>query len=166
MQVVLHLRDQLVQQLVARLVVQVHELVVCRAQRLVGVLLVLVALCVLRLRVAHVQAVQVHVQVVQAVDLLSVAVVLVVQAVRVLEQEHVRVVLVLVVLVVQAVVVRVVQVAVNAVLLERNHVLVVVKTSTKCCRKLQPVIQQAMHQFQRASSSLSAAHLRKSLLPN
>jgi hypothetical protein len=82
----------------------------------------------------------------------------------VLVQEHVQVVQALVALVVQVVVVRVVQVVDNAVLLKRNHVLVVVKTSMKCCHKLQRVTQQVMQQFLRASSSLSVVRLRKSLL--
>jgi hypothetical protein len=91
-------------------------------------------------------------------------VVALVRVVQVLVQEHVRVVQVQVARVVQVAVVRVVQVADNAVLLKRNHVLVVVKTSTKCCRKLQRVTQQAMQQFLRASSLLSVARLHKSLL--
>jgi hypothetical protein len=92
------------------------------------------------------------------------SVVALVRAVRVLVQERVQVVQALVALVVQVVVVRVVQVVDNAVLLKRNHVLVVVKTSTKCCRKLQRVTQQVMQQFLRASSSSSVVRLRKSLL--
>jgi hypothetical protein len=93
-------------------------------------------------------------------------VVVLVQAVQALAQVLVRVVQVPVVLVVQVAVALVVQVVDNAVLLKRNHVLVVVKTSTKCCRKLQRVTQQAMQQFLRASSLLSVARLRKSLLQN
>jgi hypothetical protein len=118
--------------------------------------------CVLRLQAALVQVVQVLVQVAQVVVLHSV--VALVRVVQVLVQEHVQVVQALVALVVQVVVVRVVQVVDNAVLLKRNHVLVVVKTSMKCCHKLQRVTQQVMQQFLRASSSLSVVRLRKSLL--
>jgi hypothetical protein len=143
-------------------VVQVHVPVVCLALRLVGVQSELVDQCVLRLQVAHVRVVRVLVQVAQVVVLQSV--VALVQVVQALAQVLVRVVQVPVVLVVQVAVVPVVQVADNVVRLKRNHVLVVVKTSTKCCRKLQRVTQQAMQQFLRASSLLSVARLRKSLL--
>ena len=141
---------------------QVHVQVVCLALRLVAVQSELVDQCVLLLQVAHVRVLQVLVQVAQAVVLHSVVVL--VQVVQALVQVLVRVVQVPAVLVVQVAVVPVVQVADNVVRLKRNHVLVVVKTSTKCCRKLQRVTQQVMQQFLRASSLLSAARLHKSLL--
>jgi hypothetical protein len=90
-------------------------------------------------------------------------VVALVRVVQVLVQEHVRVVQVQVARVVQVAVVQVVQVAVNVALQKRNLVHVVVKTSTKCCRKLQRVTQQAMQRCQKASSLSSAVRLRKSL---
>jgi len=62
--------------------------------------------------------------------------------------------------------VQVAQVAVNVAHQKRNLVHVVVKTSTKCCRKLQRVTQQAMQRCQKASSLSSAVRLRKSLLLN
>jgi hypothetical protein len=145
-------------------VAQVHVQVVCLALRLVVVQSELVDQCVLLLQVAHVRVLQVLVQVAQAVALHLVVVL--VQAVQALAQVLVRVVQVPVVLVVQVAVALVVQVVDNAVLLKRNHVLVVVKTSTKCCRKLQRVTRQAMQQFLRASSLLSAARPHKSLLQN
>jgi len=163
-QVVLLLRDQSALQQVVRVAVQVLAPAVCLALRLVVVLLALVARCVLLHRVALVQAVRVLVQVAQAVVLHLVAAL--VQVVQVLVQEHVRVVLVLVAQVVQVVVVQVAQVAVNVAHLKRNLVHVVVKTSTKCCRKLQRVTQQATQQFLRASSLSSAVRLHKSLLLN
>ncbi len=129
-------------------------------------LLVLAALCVLRLQAVLVQVVQVLAQVGQAVVLRSVEVVLVVQVVQVLVQEHVRVVRAQAAQVVQVAVVQVAQVAVNVALLKRNHVHVVVKTSMKCCRKPLRVTQQAMHRCQKASSLSSADHRRKSLLLN
>jgi len=162
--VVLLLRDQSALQQVVRVAVQVLAPAVCLALRLVVVLLALVVLCALRLRAVLVQVVRVLVQVAQAVVLhLVVALVQVVQA---LVQEHVRVAQALVVQVVQVAVVQVVQVADNVALQKRNLVHVVVKTSTKCCRKLQRVTQQATQQFLRASSLSSAVRLRKSLLLN
>ena len=163
-QVVLLLRDQSALQQVVRVAVQVHALAVCLAPRLVVALLALVVLCVLRLQVALVLVAQVLVLVVRVVVLHLVVVL--VQAVQALVREHVRVVRVLVVQVVQVAVVQVVQVADNAELQKRNHVLVVVKTSTKCCHKLQRVTQQAMPRYQRASSLSSAVRLRKSLRLN
>jgi hypothetical protein len=163
-QVVLHSRDQLALQLVVQVAVQVHAPAVCLALHLVEALLAQAVLCVLRLRAALVRVVQVLVLVVQAAVLhLVVALVRVDQA---LVQEHVRVVPVLVVRVVQVAAVRVAQVAVNVALQKRNLVHVVVKTSTKCCRRLQRVTQQVTQPFLRASSSSSAVHLRKSLLLN
>lgn len=146
--------------------VQVLAPVACRVLRLVAVRSALVAQCVLLPRAVLVQAVLVRVRVAQVVVLLLVAVVLVVQVVRVLVQAHAQVVLALVALVVPVAVALVVRVVDNAVLLKRNHVHVVVKTSTKCCRKLQQVTQQAMQQCQRASSLLSAVRQPKNLLQN
>jgi hypothetical protein len=104
--------------------------------------------------------VQELVQVAQVVVLHSVvALVRVVQALVLVQVAQVLVVLAVLVAVVPEV-----QVADNAVLLKRNHVLVVVKTSTKCCRKLQRVTRQVMQQFLRASSLLSAARPHKSSL--
>ena len=163
-QVVLLLRDQSALQQVVQVAVQVHALAVCLALRLVAARLALVVRCVLRLQAVLDLLVRVLVQAVQAVVLhLVVALVQVVQA-RV--QEHVRVVLVLVVQVVQVVVVQVAQVVVNVALQKRNLVHVVVKTSTKCCRKLQRVTQRAMPQCQKASSLSSVVRLRKSLRLN
>jgi hypothetical protein len=162
--VVLLLLDQSALQQVVRVAVQVHALAVCLAPRLVAALLALVVLCVRRLRAVLVRVVQVLVQVAQAVVLRLVAAL--VQVDRVLAQEHVQVVRVLVVQVVQVAVVQVAQVADNVALQKRNLVHVVVKTSTKCCRKLQRVTQQATQQFLRASSLSSAVRLRKSLLLN
>ena len=159
---VLHSLVQLVLRQVDQVVVQVHALVVSLAPRSVADRWELVGQCVLRLQAALVQVVQVLVQVAQVVVLHSV--VALVRVVQVLVQEHVQVVQALVALVVQVVVVLVVQVVDNAVLLKRNHALVVVKTSMKCCRKLQRVTQQVMQQFLRASSSSSVVRLRKSLL--
>jgi hypothetical protein len=152
----------LVHQQVDQVAVLVHVLVVCQAQRSEEVRSELVGQCVLRLRVVLAQVVLALVRVAQAVVLHSV--VALVRVDQALAQVLVRVVQVLVALVVQVAVVRVVQVADNAVLLKRSRVLVVVKTSTKCCRKLQRVTQQAMQQFLRASSLSSVARLRKSLL--
>ena len=151
-------------QQVDQVVVQVRALVVSLAPRSVADQSGQVDQCVLQLQVALVQVVQALVQVAQVVVLHSV--VALVRVVQALAQVLVRVVQVPVVLVVQVAVVQVVQVAANAALLKRNLVLVVVKTSTKCCRKLQRVTQQAMQQFLRASSLLSVARLRKSLLQN
>jgi hypothetical protein len=162
--VVLLLLDQSALQQVVRVAVQVHALAVCLAPRLVAALLALVVLCVRRLRAVLVRVVQVLVQVAQAVVLRLVAAL--VQVDRVLAQEHVQVVRVLVVQVVQVAVVQVAQVADNVALQKRNHVHVVVKTSTKCCRKLQRVTQQAMLQCQKASSLSSAVRLHKNLLLN
>jgi hypothetical protein len=158
---VLLLRDQSALQQVVPVVAQVLALVACRVQRLVVALLALAALCVLRLRAVHVRVVRVLVQVAQVVVLHLVEAL--VRVVQVLVQEHVRVVQVQVARVVQVAVVRVVQVAVNVALQKRNLVHVVVKTSTKCCRKLQRVTQQAMQRCQKASSLSSAVRLRKSL---
>jgi len=163
-QVVLLLRDQSALQQVVRVAVQVLAPVVCLALRLVVALLALVVLCVRRLPAVLDLLVRVLVQVVQAAVLHLVAVL--VQVVQALVREHVRVVRVLVVQVVQVVVVQVVQVAVNVAHQKRNLVHVVVKTSTKCCRKLQRVTQQAMPRCQKASSLSSAVRLRKSLLLN
>jgi hypothetical protein len=104
---------------------------------------------------------QALVQVAQVVVLHSV--VALVRVVQALVQVLVPVVQALVVLVVQVAVVRVAQVAVNVALQKRNLVHVVVKTSTKCCRKLQRVTQQVMQRFLRGSSLSSAVRLRKSL---
>ena len=162
--VVLLLRDQSALQQVVRVAVQVLAPAVCLAQHLVVALLALVALCVLRRRAVLDLLVRVLVRVVQAVVLHSV--VALVQAVQALVQVHVRVVQAQVARVVQVVVVQVVQVAVNVAHRKRNLVHVVVKTSTKCCRKLQRVTQQAMPRCQKASSLSSAVRLRKSLLLN
>jgi hypothetical protein len=153
----------LVQPLVAQVVEQVRALVVYRAPHLVVALLVLAARCVLRLQAALVLAAQVLVRVVQAALVLR-SVAALVQVVRV--QVLVLVAQVPAVLVVQVAVVLVVQVAVNVAHQKRNLVHVVVKTSTKCCRKLLRVTQQAMPRFQKASSLLNADHLHKSLLQN
>ena len=163
-QVVLLLRDQSALQQVVRVAVQVLAPAVCLAQHLVVALLALVALCVLRRRAVLDLLVRVLVRVVQAVALLSVVVL--VQVVQALVQERVRVVQAQVARVVQVAVVQVVQVAVNVAHQKRNLVHVVVKTSTKCCRKLQRVTQQAMPRCQKASSLSSAVRLRKSLLLN
>jgi hypothetical protein len=152
----------LAQQLADQVAVQVHAQVVSLEQRLVADQSVLEDQCVLRLQAVPVQVVQVPVQVVQVVVLRSVVVL--VQVVQALVPVLVRVAQVLVVLVVQVAVVPAVQVVDSAVLLKRNHELVVVKTSTKCCRKLQRVTRQVTQQFPRASSLLSAARLHKSLL--
>ena len=163
-QVVLLLRDQLVQQLVDQVAVQVHAQVVCLELRLVVVRSELVDQCVLRPQVVLVRVVQVLVRVVRVVVLRLVVVL--VRVVQALVQALVLVVLALAALVVLVAVVLVVRVGDNAVLLKRNHVLVVVKTSTKCCRKLQRVTPQVMQQFLRASSLSSVDRLRKSLLQN
>jgi hypothetical protein len=163
-QVVLLLRDQSALQQVVRVAVRVLALAVCLAQHLVVALLALVVLCVRRLPAVLDLLVRVLVQVVQAAVLHLVAVL--VQVVQALVREHVRVVRVLVVQVVQVVVVQVAQVVVNVALQKRNLVHVVVKTSTKCCRKLQRVTQRAMPQCQKASSLSSVVRLRKSLRLN
>lgn len=160
-QVVLLLRDQSALQQVVRVAVQVLALVACRVQHLVVALLALADRCVLRLRAVLDLLVRVLVQVVQAVVLHLVEAL--VQGVQVLVQELVRVVQAQVARVVQVAVVQVAQVAVNVAHQKRNLVHVVVKTSTKCCRKLQRVTQQAMQRCQKASSLSSAVHLRKSL---
>ena len=159
--VVLLLRGQSALQQADRVAVQVLALVACRVQRLVVALLALGARCVLRLRAALVRVVRALVQVAQVAVLhLAAALVRVVQA---LVREHVRVAQALVVQVVQVAAVQVAQVAVNVAHQKRNLVHVVVKTSTKCCRKLQRVTQQAMPRCQKASSLSSAVRLRKSL---
>jgi hypothetical protein len=152
----------LVLQLVDQVAVQVHALVVCLELRLVADRSELVDQCVLRHQALLVQVVQELVQVAQVVVLHSV--VALVRVVQALVLVLVQVAQVLVVLAVLVAVVPEVQVADNAVLLKRNHVLVVVKTSTKCCRKLQRVTRQVMQQFLRASSLLSAARPHKSSL--
>jgi hypothetical protein len=150
----------LAQQLADQVAVQVHARVVCLELRLVADRSELVDQCVLRHQALLVQVVQELVQVAQVVVLHSVvALVRVVQALVLVQVAQVLVVLAVLVAVVPEV-----QVADNAVLLKRNHVLVVVKTSTKCCRKLQRVTRQVMQQFLRASSLLSAARPHKSSL--
>lgn len=158
------LRDLLVQQQVDQVAAQVHAQVGYLELRLVVVQSELVDQCVLRPQVVLDLLVRALVRVVRVVALHSVVVL--VRVVQALVQALVRVVQVLVVLVVLVAVVRVVRVADNAVLLKRNRVLVVVKTSTKCCRKLQRVTPQVTQQFLRASSLLSVARLLKSLLQN
>jgi hypothetical protein len=150
----------LAQQLADQVAVQVHALVVYLEQHSVVAQSELVDQCVLRHQALLVQVVQELVQVAQVVVLHSVvALVRVVQALVLVQVAQVLVVLAVLVAVVPEV-----QVADNAVLLKRNHVLVVVKTSTKCCRKLQRVTRQVMQQFLRASSLLSAARPHKSSL--
>lgn len=78
-------------------------------------------------------------------------------------QEVVLVVLVDLAVVVLAVAVLVVAEMDNAVHLRRSHVLVVAKTSMKCCRRRLRRIPRAMHQCPRALSLLSVDPLRKSL---
>jgi hypothetical protein len=77
----------------------------------------------------------------------------------------VRVVLVAVVLVavVLVAVVLVVAVTVNAVRQRRSHVLVVVKTSTKCCHRQPRRIRRATHQFLKVLSLSNVVPRRKSL---
>jgi hypothetical protein len=152
----------LAQQLADQVAVQVHALVVYLEQHSVVAQSELVDQCVLRHQALLVQVVQELVQVAQVVVLHSV--VALVRVVQALVQVLVPVVQALVVLVVQVAVVQVAQVAVNVALQKRNLVHVVVKTSTKCCRKLQRVTQQVMQQFLRASSLLSAARPHKSSL--
>jgi hypothetical protein len=116
------------------------------------VVLVLVVL-VVRVLVA-----QVADQVVLVVRVLVVLVV--VSVVRVL----VVLVVVLVVLVLAVlVVVLVVAVTVNAVRQRRSHVLVVVKTSMKCCHRQLRRIRRATHQFLKVLSLSNVVPRRKSL---
>ena len=73
------------------------------------------------------------------------------------------VVLVDLVLAVLVAVVLVVAVTVNAVRQRRSHVLVVVKTSMKCCHRQPRRIRRAMHQFLKVLSLSNVVPRRKSL---
>ena len=96
-------------------------------------------------------------------------VVLVVQALVALVADQVvlvdlvLVVLVVRVLVVLVAVVLVVAAMVNAVRQRRSHVLVVVKTSMKCCHRQPRRIRRAMHQFLKVLSLSNVVPRRKSL---
>jgi hypothetical protein len=57
----------------------------------------------------------------------------------------------------------VVAVTVNAVRQRRSHVLVVVKTSMKCCHRQPRRTRRATHQFLKVFSSSNVVHRRKSL---
>jgi len=74
-----------------------------------------------------------------------------------------QVVLVVRVLVVLVAVVLVVAVTVNAVRRRRSHVLVVVKTSMKCCHRQPRRIRRATHQFLKVLSLSNVVPRRKSL---
>ena len=121
-------------------------------------------LVVLVVRAAVVLAVQVLVA--QVADQV-VLVVLVLVALVAVSVVRVLVVLVadLVVLVAVVLVAAVLAVAVtvNAVHQRRSHVLVVVKTSMKCCHRQPRRIRRATHQFLKVLSLSSVVHRRKSL---
>ena len=73
------------------------------------------------------------------------------------------VVLVVLVAVVLVAAVLVVAVTVNAVRQRRSHVLVVVKTSMKCCHRQPRRIRKATHQFLKVLSLSNVVHRHKSL---
>ena len=128
------------------------DLVVLVVQAVVQVVLVVPVL------VAQV-ADQVVLVVLVLVAQVAVSVVLVVPVAVVL----VAAVLVVLVAVVLVAAVLVVAVTVNAVRQRRSHVLVVVKTSTKCCHRQPRRIRRATHQFLKVLSLSSVVHPRKSL---
>jgi Flp pilus assembly protein TadB len=78
----------------------------------------------------------------------------------------VLVVLVVLVAVVLVAAVLVVAVTVNAVRQRRSHVLVVVKTSMKCCHRQPRRTRRATHQFLKVFSSSNVVLRRKSLHQN
>jgi hypothetical protein len=99
----------------------------------------------------------------QVVLVLVVLVVLVAVLVDLVLVVLVAVVLVVRVLVVLVAVVLVVAVTVNAVRQRRSHVLVVVKTSMKCCHRQPRRTRRATHQFLKVLSLSNVVPRRKSL---
>jgi hypothetical protein len=133
---------------------QCVHLALARAHLVVRVLVVLAV---------QVPVAQVADQVVLVVRVLVVLVAALVVRVLVVLVAVVLVVRVVLVAVVLVAVVLVVAVTVNAVRQRRSHVLVVVKTSTKCCHRQPRRIRRATHQFLKVLSLSNVVPRRKSL---